>query len=172
MLLYLGYEVVGEAGDAGSVVHLTHTLRPDVLLLELNLPGLDGLRACKTIAGERLAAIVVLSASAEPDVARQAAAAGVAAYLSKPVGERKLLPAIELALANFRAAGELRRLAAALREEADTERLLHRAKGVVMAEFGIGALEAVERIQRLALSSNKSLQDTAGAILLASQTAR
>jgi len=171
-LLKLGYEVMREVADGGSLVHLARTLRPDVVLLDLHLRGLDGLRAAKAIAAERLAPVVLFGAFADSAVARHAAAAGVAACLSKPVGGRKLLPAIELALAAFRATGELRREAAALREEADIERLLHRAKRVVMAELGIGPLEAVQRVQGLALSSNKSLQDTAKAILLAAQTAR
>jgi len=170
MLLQLGYDVVGEASDGASAVQLVRTLRPDVALLDIKMPGLDGIEAAKAISGASLAPVLLVSGFSEQALIERALRAGAAAYLLKPVTERKLFAAIELARERFRAALALRLEIDELREEAETERLLHRAKVLIMADFEVTEAEAQERIQSLAAKSHKSLKETAGAVLLAART--
>ncbi|MFI5266189.1 MAG: ANTAR domain-containing response regulator [Chloroflexota bacterium] len=169
MLLQLGYDVVAEAADGASAIHLVRTLRPDVALLEVEMPGLDGLKVTKAISAAELAPVLLVSGCSEWESVRRASEAGAAAYLVKPVTERKLFAAIELARERFRAALALRRKIDALRDEAEMERLLHRAKVLIMADFEVGEAEAQQRIQSLAAKSRKSLKEAAGAVLLAAR---
>ncbi|HEY8695374.1 MAG TPA: response regulator [Chloroflexota bacterium] len=170
MLLQLGYDVVGEASDGASAVQLVRTLRPDVALLDIKMPGLDGIEAAKAISGASLAPVLLVSGFSEQALIERALRAGAAAYLLKPVTERKLFAAIELARERFRAALALRLEIDELREEAETERLLHRAKVLIMADFEVTEAEAQERIQSLAAKAHRSLKETAGAVLLAART--
>ena len=163
LLLRLGQEVVAEAGDAASALHLARSLRPDVAVLELSLPGGSGL---KLLAREQLVAVVGLAAAGDLEASRRAIYAGAGAFLAKPTTEHRLLAAMELALERFRLAQQLRAEASQLRADADAERVLQRAKGLLMAG-GLDADAALRRIRTLAARSGKTLHEAATAIVLA-----
>jgi response regulator NasT len=166
LLLRLGQQVVGEAGDAATALHLARRLQPDVAVLELGLPGGTGL---KLLARERLTAIVALTSAGDPEAARRAVYAGAGAYLAKPTNERRLLAAMELALQGFLAAQALRAEAARLREEADTMRLVSRAKALLVADGDTDPNAALARLHAFAERTGKSLREAASAVLLANQ---
>ncbi|HEX6512917.1 MAG TPA: response regulator, partial [Chloroflexota bacterium] len=143
-LLQLGYDIA-EVADGISAVRRVRAIEPDAAIVDLQ-GGQDSLRLAGALAAERLAPVIIASESLEPAVVHEAIRAGVEACLVRPVSERQLLPAIELARARFQAAAALRSAVEALRDEAETERLVLRATSLVVAEYNVDGHEALERI--------------------------
>jgi len=168
----LGYEVVGEAADGKHAVDLARTLRPDIVIMDIKMPEMDGIAALRVLTEENIAPVLLLTAYGEGELVQQASDAGAVAYLVKPFRQSDLQPQIEVALARF---GELRTLRAELddvREALSVRKLVERAKGLLMETQGLKEAEAFRRIQKLSMDTRKSMKEVAEAILLAHQATK
>ncbi len=165
MLEEQGYKVVGEAADGARALTLVHRLRPDLVFLDIKMPGTDGLQVAKTLLADRAVPVVILTAFADREFVDQAKDAGVLAYLVKPVRESDLLPAIEVARGRFREIQALRAEIGSLEETLAIRKLVERAKGVVMRRLGLDEAAAFAHIQRQARSARKPMKDIAQGIL-------
>ncbi|MFV9507336.1 MAG: ANTAR domain-containing response regulator [Oscillochloridaceae bacterium umkhey_bin13] len=165
----LGYLVVGEAGDGGSVVHLARELRPDLVLMDIKMPKLDGIQAAKILTEEKIAPVLLLTAYSDRELVDRAKEAGVVNYVVKPFREAELLPAIEIAMARYQEFLEMDKQIADLKETLDTRKLVERAKGVLMDSQGLKEAEAFRKIQQLSMNTRKSMKEIAQAILLANE---
>jgi len=168
----LGYEVVGEAADGKHAVEVARTLRPDIVIMDIKMPEMDGIAALRLLTEENIAPVLLLTAYGEGELVQQASDAGAVAYLVKPFRQSDLQPQIEVALARF---GELRTLRAELddvREALTVRKLVERAKGLLMETQGLKEAEAFRRIQKLSMDTRKSMKEVAEAILLAHQATK
>jgi len=166
-LTELGYLVVGEVGDGQSAVNMARELEPDVVVMDIKMPGLDGIDAARILTQEKIAPVVLLTAYSQSDLIERATEAGVVGYLVKPFRETDLPPAIELAKARF---GEFR----ALEEEVDnlaealeTRKKVERAKGILMDKQNLSESEAFRRIQKMSMNTRRPMKEVAEAIILA-----
>lgn len=166
MLNNLGYLVVGEAGDGRSAVSLARELRPDVLLMDVKMPDMDGIEAAQVLTQEKIAPVVLLTAFSQRDLVDRARDAGVAGYLVKPIHEADLAPAIEIALARFREFKELEQEVGDLQDQLETRKLVDRAKGILMDTQGLTEAAAFRRIQKMSMNTRKSMKEIAQAIIL------
>ncbi len=169
MLHGLGYLVVGEAGDGESAVNLARELKPEVVIMDIKMPGMDGIQAAKTLTEERIAPVLLLTAFSQTELIEGAKAAGVVGYIVKPFRDTELVPAIEVALARFREFRELETEIGDLKETLETRKLIERAKGILMDSQGLKETDAFRRIQKLSMNSRKSMREVAEAIVLAQQ---
>jgi AmiR/NasT family two-component response regulator len=164
-LIEEGYDVVGETGRGDEVVQLVRDLEPDVAILDIKMPGMDGIEAGRLINAERLAAVLLLTAFSQRDLIQQASEAGVLAYLVKPFQRSELVPAVELALARFRELKAIEGEAAALQERLETRKLVDRAKGKLMDEQGLTEGEAYQHLQQNAMEHRSTMRAVAEEIL-------
>ena len=169
MLTNLGYLVVGDVGDGRSAVNLARELKPDLLIMDIRMPDMDGIEAARILTEEGIAPVLLLSAYSQRDLVERAAAAGVSGYVIKPFDEANLLPAIEVVLARFNEYQEISREAARLEERLETRIVVDRAKGILMDHRGMSEQEAFRNIQRISMNSRKSMREVADAIILAHQ---
>lgn len=165
MLEEQGYRVVGEAGDGARVVDLVRKLRPDLVFVDIKMPGMDGLAAAEALAQREQVPVIVLTAYGDRVLVDRARRSGAMAYLMKPLRESDLVPAIELALARFRdlQAGAAR--VAELEAQLATRKVVERAKGVLMRRYGLSEEEAYLRLQRASRNSRRPLRAVAEAVL-------
>lgn len=163
----LGYEIIGEAGDGQAAVKLAESLRPDVCVFDVKMPIMDGIEAAQAVADAGIAPVVLLTAYSDRDLILRASEAGVFGYLVKPFKHNDLPPAIEVARCRFEQNRELTAQATDLAEKLELRKLLDRAKGALIAQFGITEPEAYRRIQVQSMSNRKSMREVAEAILLA-----
>ncbi len=168
-LVGLGYLVVGEAGDGVSVINLSRELRPDLVLMDIKMPKLDGIQAAKVLTEEKIAPVLLLTAYSDRELVDRAREAGVVNYVVKPFREAELLPAIEIALARYQEFLEMDKEIRDLKETLDTRKLVERAKGVLMDQQGLKEAEAFRKIQQLSMNTRKSMKEIAQAILLANE---
>jgi len=166
MLGNLGYLVVGEAGDGRSAVSLARELRPDVVLMDVKMPDMDGIEAARILTEERISPVVLLTAFSQRDLVERAKEAGVVGYLVKPVQEADLAPAIEIALSRFLEFRELEQEVDNLQDQLETRKLVDRAKGILMDTQGITEAAAFRRIQKMSMNTRKSMKEIAQAIIL------
>ncbi|ABY35212.1 MULTISPECIES: ANTAR domain-containing response regulator [Chloroflexus] len=166
-LVSLGYLVVGEAGDGVSVINLARELRPDLVLMDIKMPKLDGIQAARILTEEKIAPVLLLTAYSDRDLVERAKEAGVVNYIVKPFREAELLPAIEIAIARYQEFLEMDRQVADLKETLETRKLVERAKGILMDTQGLKEAEAFRKIQQLSMNTRKSMKEIAQAILLA-----
>jgi len=167
MLTNLGYLVVGEAGDGRSVVNMARELRPDLVIMDIKMPDMDGIEAARILTQEEIAPVIFLTAYSQKELVDQAKEAGVVAYLVKPFRESDLAPAIEIALARFEQFKALKKEVADLKEALETRKLVERAKGILMDTQGLSEAEAFRRIQKLSMDTRKPMKEVAEAIILA-----
>lgn len=167
MLEHLGYAVVGEAGTGSAAVNLARELQPDLVLLDIKMPELDGISAAKVMSDGSIAPVLLLTAYSDREFIDRAVDAGVMGYLVKPFAEAQLEPAIEVALERWREARQVEGDLAATRQTLETRKLVERAKGLLMESQGLKEADAFRRIQRLSMNSRKSMREVAEAILLA-----
>ena len=172
MLLNLGYLVVGEAGDGRSAVNAARELRPDLVIMDIKMPEMDGITAAKQLTQDKVAPVLLLTAYSDREFVEGALDAGVMGYIVKPFREAELVPAIELALARFREFHALEKELGDTREVLETRKLVERAKGVLMDSQGLREADAFRKIQKLSMNNRKSMREVAEAILLAHQAAQ
>jgi two-component system, response regulator PdtaR len=172
MLENLGYSVIGEAGDGVAAVNLARTLKPDLVLMDIKMPELDGISAAETLAQERVTPVLLLTAYSDKEFVDRAVDAGVMGYLVKPFAEAQLKPAIEVALERWREVRQIQQDLTQTQETLETRKLVERAKGVLMDSQSLKEAEAFRRIQRLSMNSRKSMREVAEAILLAHEAGR
>jgi AmiR/NasT family two-component response regulator len=153
-----GYEVVGETGRGDGAVALVRDLNPDLAILDIKMPGLDGLSVAREISAERLCAVLILTAFSQRDLIEQARDAGALAYLVKPFQRSELVPAIELAIGRFRDFKALSEQAESLEDQLETRKILDRAKGVLMDTHGLTESEAFSFIQRTAMGERLTMR--------------
>jgi two-component system, response regulator PdtaR len=164
-----GYIVVGEVGDGQSAVNLTRQLRPDLALLDIKMPYLDGIAAARAIIAEAIAPVLLLTAYSSRELVAQAREAGVLGYLIKPVREAELMPLIEVTLARWSEQTSRRKELIQLKDRIETRKLVERAKGALMDQQGLSEADAFRKIQQLAMNSRKTMREVAQAILLTQQ---
>lgn len=169
MLTNLGYLVVGEVGDGRSAVNLARELRPDLVVMDIKMPDMDGIEAAKVLTEERIAPTLLLSAYSQRELVERARAAGVVAYLVKPYREEDLAPAIEVALARFREFQDVQRQVTDLQAALETRKLVDRAKGILMDKQGMSEADAFRKIQKMSMDTRKPMKEVAEAIILAHQ---
>lgn len=172
MLSSLGYLVVGETGDGISAVNLARELRPDLVIMDIKMPDLDGIQAAKILTEERIAPVLLLTAFSQQELIDGAKDAGVVGYIVKPFRESELVPAIEVALARFREFKALEKELTDTRNILETRKIVERAKGVLMDTQGLKEAEAFRKIQKLSMNTRKSMREVAEAILLANQVGK
>ena len=160
-----GYEVVAETGRGDQAIELVRKHRPDLAILDIKMPGLDGLGAARVISVEQICPVVLLTAFSQREIVEEARDAGALAYIVKPFQKSDLVPAIEVALGRFR---ELRVLASevgALEEQLETRKIIDRAKGILIDSAGMTEADSYAYIQRMAMSERTKMRDVAERIL-------
>ncbi|MGC8780168.1 MAG: ANTAR domain-containing response regulator [Anaerolineae bacterium] len=165
----LGHQVVAEASNGQEAVALAETTRPDLAILDIKMPVMDGIEAAQQITRARPIPIILLTAYNETELVERAAQANISAYLMKPVAEEDLLPAITLALTRFRQFEALRREVNDLREALEARKVIERAKGILMRRLNLTEEEAFRRLQKQSQDTNRKLAQVAEAIILADQ---
>lgn len=160
-----GYEIVGETGRGDEAVRLVRELSPDLAILDIKMPGLDGLSAARQIADDRLAAVLVLTAFSQRDLIEEARDAGALAYLVKPFQRSELVPAIEISLGRFRELRALQDQAESLEERLETRKVLDRAKGALMDRHGLTEQDAFRFIQTAAMGERATMRDIAQQVI-------
>ena len=169
MLQEQGYDVVGEAVDGQAAVELARQLRPDIVVMDIRMPRLDGIAASRILSEERLAPVLLVTAYSDRNLIDQAKEAGVFAYVPKPFTEVQLVPQIELALSRFAEFQALIQEVGDARAALETRKAVERAKGLLMQRQGMAEPDAYRHIQRLSMNSRRSMRDIAEAILLTQQ---
>ena len=160
-----GYDVVGQAGDGKVAIELAREHRPDLVILDVKMPVLDGIAAAERIAAERIAPVVILTAFSQRELVERARDAGAMAYLVKPFTKADLVPAIEMAVSRFAEAQSLESEVADLTERLETRKAMDRAKGMLQAELGLSEPDAFRWIQRTAMDLRLSMRQVADGIV-------
>jgi response regulator NasT len=160
-----GYEVVGQTGRGDEAVELVRKHHPDLVIMDIKMPGMDGLAAAAEISGERLAAVLILTAFSQRDLIDQARDAGALAYLVKPFQKSELLPQIEIALGRYREMKALAEEVKSLEEQLETRRLVERAKGLLMDEQGMKEIDAFNWIQKTAMRERLTMREIARRVI-------
>lgn len=169
MLTDLNYDVVGEAADGRNLVGLARDLKPELVIMDIRMPEMDGIEAARILTGESIAPVLLLTAYSEPDLVQRAMQAGVVGYLVKPFREAQLGPAIEVTLGRFREFQQVRKELGDLKEALEARKVIDRAKGFLMDRFGLSESDAFRRIQKRSMDTRKTMREVADAILLASE---
>ncbi|HVA73883.1 MAG TPA: response regulator [Acidimicrobiales bacterium] len=160
-----GYEVVGETGRGDEAVDLVRQHKPDLAILDIKMPGSDGLTAARAISSDRLCAVLILTAFSQRDLIEQARDAGALAYLVKPFQKSELLPAIEMAIGRFAEMKALDDQVKSLEESLEVRKAVDRAKGVLMDELGWGERESFSWIQKRAMNDRVKMVDVADRVI-------
>ncbi|WP_208027921.1 ANTAR domain-containing response regulator [Rhabdothermincola sediminis] len=160
-----GYEVVGETGRGDEAVELVKQHEPDIAILDIKMPGLDGLSAAREIAGERRAAVLILTAFSQRDLIEQARDAGALAYLVKPFQRSELIPAIEVAIGRFNEIKALHDQAQTLEGQLETRKVVDRAKGRLMDRYALSESDAFSFIQKTAMQERMTMKAIAEKVI-------
>ncbi len=172
MLSNMGYLVVGEVGDGRSAVNLARELRPDLVIMDIKMPGMDGIDAAKILTEEKIAPVLLLTAYSQKELVSRARQAGVVGYLVKPFRESDLSPAIEVALARFAEFRALESEVGDLQEALETRKFVERAKGILMDTQGLPEADAFRKIQKMSMNTRKPMKEVAEAIILAHEAGK
>ncbi len=169
MLTTLGYLVVSEAGDGQSAVNAARELKPDIVIMDIKMPNMDGIEAAKILTQEKIAPVLLLTAYSQRDLVDRAKEAGVVGYLVKPFREQEIGPAIDIALARFQEFRELEKQVGDLQETLETRKIVDRAKGILMDTQHLTEAEAFRKIQKMSMNTRKPMKEIAEAIILAQE---
>lgn len=167
MLAEQGHTIVGEAQDGKQALELTRKYRPDLVMMDIKMPNMDGITAAKAIADEGIAPVILLTAFSDSEIVNRAKDAGVLAYLVKPIREESISPAIEIALSRWQEMKELERELEEAKDSLEFRKTLDRAKGILMDVHNISESEAYRRIQRYSMMKRKSIKEVAEAVVRA-----
>ncbi len=162
-----GHEVVGETANGRRAVAIVRDCLPDLVIMDIKMPDMDGIEAAPLIAADNLAPVLLLTAFDDADLIQRATDAGVLAYLVKPVEEKNLFPAMEIAMSRWQQMKSLEEELSAMRDSLETRKLLDRAKGILMKVHGFTEDEAYRRLQRYSMEKRRSLKDVAAAVVKA-----
>jgi response regulator NasT len=165
MLTEAGYDVVGQAGDGEAAIELTESKKPDLVVMDVKMPKLDGISAAERIAKQRIAPVVILTAFAQRDLVERARDAGAMAYLTKPFTIEDLIPAIELAVSRFLEIKQLDAEVTDLQDQLKARKLIERAKGLLMKKLQISEPEAFKWMQKTAMDKRRSMTDVAQLVM-------
>jgi two-component system, response regulator PdtaR len=165
MLEEEGYEVVGEAGDGETALKLAENLRPDLSILDIVMPGMDGLAAAAAINKAELSAVLILTAFSQRDFVERATKTGAMAYLVKPFDKQDLMPAVELAMARWAEVRALADESKDLSERLESRKLVERAKGIIMEQHGLSEQESFRFIQKIAMEQRATMAAVAEKLL-------
>jgi two-component system, response regulator PdtaR len=160
-----GYEVVGSTGRGDEAVTLVRELMPDLAILDIKMPGMDGITAAKEIAAGRWAAVLILTAFSQRDLVEQARDAGAIGYLVKPFQKSDLVPAIEVAIGRFSELRALEQEVHSLEEQLATRRIVERAKGMLMDRHGLSESDAFTFIQQTAMRQRAKMRKVAEQVI-------
>lgn len=169
MLEEAGHTVIGEASNGVKALELVRSLEPDLVIMDVKMPQMDGIAAAKIISNEKIAPVLLLTAFSQKDIVDKAKDSGVLAYLVKPVKEESLFPAIQIALSRFQEFAELEQELENVKNSLETRKILDRAKGILMDTYNLTETEAYRRIQQYSMSKRKAIKDVAEAIVGASK---
>jgi response regulator NasT len=164
-----GYLVVGDAGDGQSAVNLARELRPDLVVMDIFMPQLDGIEAAEILTRENIAPVLLITGLPDLETVERAKQAGVIHYLTKPWRQSDIKPAIEVALWRFQEFRALEKQVATLEDKLATRKVVEQAKGLLMQKQGLSEREAFRRIQKLSMNNRKSMREVAEAILLTNE---
>ncbi|MER8043383.1 response regulator [Streptomyces sp. NPDC094032] len=165
MLEEEGYTVVGEAGDGATAVELAREHRPDLVILDVKMPVLDGISAAEKIAGESIAPVLMLTAFSQRELVERARDAGAMAYLVKPFSKSDVVPAIEMAVSRFAELRALEQEVADLSQRLETRKLVDRAKSILQTQYGLTEPAAFRWIQKTSMDRRMSMQQVAEAVI-------
>ena len=172
MLEEEGYAVVGEAGDGEQAIALADSLRPDLVILDVKMPKVDGIAAAERIAGDRIAPVVILTAFGQRDLVERAREAGAMAYVVKPFDASDVVPAIEVAMARYAELRAVEEEVEDLQERFESRKLVEQAKGLLMEGLGLTEPEAFRWIQKTAMDLRKSMREVAEGVIDHSKSGR
>lgn len=165
MLTEAGYNVVGQAGDGEAAIELAEKEKPDLVVMDVKMPKLDGISAAERIAKQRIAPVVILTAFAQRDLVERARDAGAMAYLTKPFTIEDLMPAIELAVSRFLEIKQLDAEVTDLQDQLKARKLIEKAKGLLMTKLQISEPEAFKWMQKTAMDKRRSMTDVAQLVM-------
>jgi AmiR/NasT family two-component response regulator len=165
MLEEEGYVVAGEAGDGEAAVKLAEEHRPDLVILDVKMPVLDGISAAERIAAARIAPVVILTAFSQRELVERARDAGAMAYLVKPFSKADLLPAIEMAVSRYAEITQLEHEVHDLHGRLETRKVVDRAKGILQVQFGMTEPEAFRWIQKTSMDRRLTMREVAQAVI-------
>jgi response regulator NasT len=160
-----GYVVIGEAGRGDQAVELVRQLKPDIVILDVKMPGMDGIEAARLITADAICAVLMLTAFSQREIVEQARDAGAVAYLVKPFQKSDLIPAIELATARYAETKLLMQEVSELQERLAVRKLLDRAKGLLIDQHGLQEADAFAFIQKSAMTKRTTMKDVAESVL-------
>ena len=160
-----GYTVVGEAGDGEAAIRLAREVEPDLVITDIKMPVLDGLSAAETIAGERIAPVVILTAFSQRELVERAREAGAMAYLVKPFNKTDLVPAIEMATSRYAELAALEAEVGSLQERLETRKLVEQAKGLLQSRHGMSEPEAFRWIQKNSMDKRLTMRKVAETVV-------
>lgn len=165
MLTEAGYDVVGQAGDGEAAIELTEKEKPDLVVMDVKMPKLDGISAAERIAKQRIAPVVILTAFSQRDLVERARDAGAMAYLTKPFTIEDLMPAIELAVSRFQEIKQLDAEVTNLQDQLKARKLIEKAKGLLMSNLKISEPEAFKWMQKTAMDKRRSMTEVAQLVM-------
>ena len=170
MLTEAGYEVIGEAPNGKEAIDLVRKLKPDLAILDVQMPGMDGIEASGVINEEMLAPVLLLTAFSQVDIVEKAKKAGVLAYIVKPVREEQLFPAIEIAVSRFKEIKDFSSELGSVKDALDNRIVLDRAKGILMDSHGLKEDEAYKKLRQYAMNKRLSLKEVALIVIKAKES--
>ncbi|GAB3859322.1 response regulator [Nocardioides maradonensis] len=165
MLVEEGYDVVGQAGDGQKAIELAESLRPDLVILDVKMPVLDGIAAAEAIAGKRIAPVVMLTAFSQRDLVERAREAGAMSYIVKPFNQSDLVPAIEMAVSRFAEITQLEAEVENLKDRLETRKAVDRAKSILQEQLSLTEPEAFRWIQKTAMDLRMSMRQVAEGVV-------
>ena len=164
-----GYQVVGEAGDGESAIQMARTLRPDVVVMDIRMPEMDGIEAARRLTNDRIAPVVLVTSYSDKHLIEKATEAGAIGYVLKPLRDNEVESAIEVAMSRYREFVAITGEVNDLKDQLETRKAVERAKGLLMARLGLDEAAAFKRIQKLSMDRRKPMREVAEAIILSEE---